>query len=163
MALRSSSRTSCASRGGAIRAVFAGAALSLLAAVPRDAGAADAPPEVSLGEVSTSVQRGDLDLRALVRASFEEELRALDLGHAPHRRRAILSASLVRMDTLPSTDDIPVTTCVISATLRDARRGAVFAVLEGRARAGSPSDARAIVKVAVRGAVARIPEAMRHL
>jgi len=120
------------------------------------------PDVVALGEVSSSVKRGDLDLPSFLRSTFEEELHALDLGRAPLRGRAILSVSLVRMDTLASQGSGPVTTCVVSATLRDAKRGSVFAILEGKAHGASDAGARAIVRTAVQGAVARIPEAMRR-
>ena len=111
---------------------------------------------VALGEVSTSIQRQDLDLRALLRSSAEEEIRALDLSKVPSAKRSILSLSLVRMDTAHAE-----TTCVVSATLRDRRQGAIFAILEGRAHADSGAGDRAILRTAVRGAVARVPEALR--
>jgi hypothetical protein len=118
------------------------------------------PDPVALGEVSSSVERRDVDLRELLRSTLEEELRALDLSRVPHKRRVILSASLVSMDTIPSQDDRSVTMCTVSATLRDARRGGVFAIVEGKARGPSDVGARAIMRTAVRGALARIPEAI---
>lgn len=123
---------------------------------------------VALGEVSSSVERRDVDLRALLRTSAEEELRALDLRGIPATRRSILSVSLVKMETAPdstASGNKTVTTCIVSATLRDARRGAIFAVLEGRARGESGAGTRtepAFVRTAVRGAVARIPEALKR-
>jgi hypothetical protein len=117
---------------------------------------------VALGEISSSVTRGDVDLRALLRSASEEELRALDWSQIRTTKRAIVSMSLVRMDTVASRDS-KATTCVVSATLRDAKRGAIFAILEGRARATSdPSAAieRSAIQTAVRGALARIPEAL---
>jgi hypothetical protein len=144
---------------------FAAAIFTFACAIASPAAEASDPGAVALGEVSTIVQRGNLDLRALLRSTLEEELRALDLSRVPRSRHAILSVSLVRMDTQTSQEaesDAAVTTCVVSATLRDARRGAIFAILEGKARgAGGASDG-AIVRTAVRGAVARIPEAMRR-
>lgn len=117
---------------------------------------------VALGEVSTVITRTGLDLRELLRTSAQEELRALDLSKVPASRRSILSVSLVRMETLRDATNTNVTTCIVSATLRDARRGAIFAVLEGRAHADSGAGDRAILRTAVRGAVARIPEALRR-
>jgi len=117
---------------------------------------------LALGEVSSTIQRQDVDLRALLRSSAEEEIRALDLTHVPVAKRAILSMSLVRMDTAHAEGSTTVTTCVVSATLRDRRQGAIFAILEGRARGDSGAGDRAILRTAVRGAVARIPEALRR-
>jgi hypothetical protein len=133
-----------------------GASLALLTPAAR----ASDGEAVALGEVSSSVQRGDVDLRALLQTKLVEVLRTLDLSHVSRKRRAILSVSLLRMDTTSSQDNAQVTTCIVSATLRDARRGAVFAILEGRARGPSDANARAMVRTAVRGAFARIPEAM---
>ena len=123
---------------------------------------------VALGEVSSTVERRDVDLRALLRTSAEEELRALDLRGIPATRRSILSVSLVKMETAQEAapaGNKTVTTCIVSATLRDARRGAIFAVLEGRARGESDAGGTGtgmFVRTAVRGAVARIPEALKR-
>src|SRR5438132_13891691 len=144
----------------ALRASACVALLGVSLALSSPAARASDADAVALGEVSSSVQRVDVDLRALLKSTLEEELRALDLSHVSRERRAILSVSLVRMDTLPSQDETSITTCIVSATLRDARRGAVFAILEGRARGPSDAGARAMVRTAVRGAFARIPEAM---
>jgi hypothetical protein len=138
-----------------------GAALAFAGPQPRRAYASS-PEAVALGEVSSVIERRDVDLRAMLRASAEEELRALDLKGVPVARRSILSVSLVRMDTAHATGDTDVTTCIVSATLRDAKRGAIFAVLEGRAHGDSGAGDRAILRTAVRGAVARIPEALRR-
>jgi hypothetical protein len=55
--------------------------------------------------------------------------------------------------------------CVVSATVRDKKKGAIVAVLEGRARAENEERLaalleRAAMKSAVRGALARLPEAL---
>jgi hypothetical protein len=142
----------------AIRMAVASTALMTIVTFAQAAG-----EPVALGEVSSSVTRGDLDLRALLRSASEEELRAVDWTQVHTSRRAILSMSLVRMDSIASRDS-KATTCVVSATLRDAKRGAIFAILEGRARATSDPSApveRSTIQTAVRGALARIPEALR--
>jgi len=56
---------------------------------------------------------------------------------------------------------------LVSATLRDRRRGTVFAIMEGSARGQDeprrlPALERAILRAAVGSAVARVPEAMRR-
>jgi hypothetical protein len=128
-------------------------------------GAAERP--VALGEISSEVFRRDVDMRALLRSTSEQELGALDLSRVSMKKRAILSVALVRMDSTVAAAG-KSTTCVVSATLRDARRGAIFAILEGKARAqGDPSSAsptmeRSALEAAVRGAIARIPEALKR-
>ena len=90
---------------------------------------------------------------------------ALDLSRVPQGKRVIVSVALVRLDTLaePRATDA---TCEVSATLRDARAGTVFAILEGKARAKS-ADApgqveSSVVHGALHGALARIPEVLRR-
>ena len=75
----------------------------------------------------------------------------------------------MRLDTRLDTGGAPPAidaTCEISATLRDAKGGAVFAILEGKARAKSGGASVAVessaVHGALHGALARIPEALRH-
>ena len=83
----------------------------------------------------------------------------------PRAKRVIVSVALVRLDTLaePRATDA---TCVVSATLRDARGGTVFAILEGKARAKSgeaqSSVERSALQGALHGALARIPEVLRR-
>jgi hypothetical protein len=120
---------------------------------------------VTIGEVSSNVVRTGVDYESIVRAASEEELRAVDLSRVPRGKRVIVSVALVRLDTLAeplATDAI----CEVSATLRDARGGTVFAILEGKARAKSGGAPGAVESTAVhgalRGALARIPDALRH-
>jgi hypothetical protein len=120
---------------------------------------------VVIGEVSSNVTRAGQDYESLLRSASEEELSALDLSLIPLKRRVIVSVALVRLDTLaaPRTTDA---TCEISATLRDARGGSVFAILQGKARAmsgGAPGEVESTaVHGALHGALARIPEALGH-
>jgi hypothetical protein len=119
---------------------------------------------VVIGEVSSQVTREDVDYAGLVRSTSEDELRALDFSHVPRGKRVIASISLVRMDTFEGS---PVTdaTCEISATLRDARGGTVFAILEGKARAKTARTQTAeldALRGALHGALVRIPEVLRR-
>jgi hypothetical protein len=116
-------------------------------------------PQVALAEVSTPARR-DLAPAAL-RATVEEELGALDMAGA--KKHAVLSVSVVRLDTVPTPKGVE-TTCVVSATLRTEGGQTLLAVLEGHAKAlgaGAPSLERAALKGAVHGAMARIPEALK--
>jgi len=118
---------------------------------------------VQIGEVSSRVARAGVDYAQLVRRESEAELRGLDLTRVPPGHRTIVSVALVRMDTLEEPERSA--TCVVSATLRDAKGGTVFAVLEGKAKAIA-GEALIVEKNALHGAVhgalAGIPEALRH-
>ena len=116
--------------------------------------------KVSLGEVSV-VPRADGTVAPFLRTTAESELGALDLTHV--RRDAVLSVSLVRLDTEQQANGTSVT-CVVSATLRTKTGGTIFAILEGRARVDSSSDAakRQSLQSAVHGAMTRIPEALKR-
>lgn len=131
-------------------------------AISATAGAKEHP--VALGEVSTAVVRGDSQLDAMLRATLEKELGELDFSRVQGRAPAILSVSLVRMDS-EATAKGKIATCVVSATLRTARGGAIFAILEGRAHTedGAPSRLReeSLIKSAVHGALGRVPEALK--
>jgi hypothetical protein len=126
---------------------------------------------VALGEVTSHVVRRDLDLEAELRASLDQELQTIDLGPAP-KSQWILSASLLRMDTNPADGSAPrrtpkpTLTCVVSATLRGARGGAMVAILEGRARVDgedvtNPTTERRAVRAAAHAALVRLHEALR--
>jgi len=112
---------------------------------------------VSLGEVSAP----DATIAPKVTSAVQDELGLLDLSHA--HKQAVLSVAVVRLDreARPRGEAI---TCVVSATLRNPKSGAVFAVVEGRARAEGESartlEASAL-RGAVHGAVVRIPDALK--
>ena len=137
----------------------------VLAAAVFAAPASAGENRIVIGEVSSQVARTGVRFEPLLRAASEEELTALDLSKVPRGKRVIVSVSLVRLDTLaePSTTDA---TCEVSATLREARGGTVFAILEGKARVkggGTPGAVEtSVVHGALHGALARIPEALRH-
>jgi hypothetical protein len=119
-------------------------------------------PAIGIGEVSIVEPTGDIDDGTL-RAMVEEAVGSLDAVALPRGRAAVLSVSLVRLDA--HADPLEVT-CVVSATLRDRQRGAVFAVLQGSARGRDEprrrrSLERAILRAAVGSAISRVPEAMR--
>ena len=145
-----------------LRAVSAVSVAALLVTMAPALVARDKP--VVIGEVSSQVARRGVDYASLVRSVSEEELRGLDWSRVPHGKRVIASIALVRMDTFeePRTTD---STCEISATLRDARGGAVFAILEGKARAktdGAITSEMDALHGALHGALARIPEVLRR-
>lgn len=129
-----------------------------LATLPASA----APSPVTVGEVTSSVFREGVDLNAVLRGVVEQELPGVDVG--ARARPSILAFSLVSMERTTSGAKTSVS-CVVSATVRDKRKGALLAVLEGRARAENEESLaelleRATLKSAVRGALARLPEAL---
>lgn len=143
--------------------VFIGLALALaLCSVPADAGT----PPLALGEVTTRVTRQGVDLPSAFRDAVVTELSQVDLHDVKKRERVVLSASLMRLDT-ETKGGRAHTTCVVSATLRRARGGALLAILQGKARAEDtarqvPSNELAALRAAVRSAVRGIPTAIRE-
>jgi hypothetical protein len=120
-----------------------------------------AEPPVAIGEVGTRVSRGDVDLRAVVRSALEREMKTIVLE--TRGKRYVLSASLVRLDAgkQPGADRIEGT---VSVVVREAKSGAIRAILEGKSRAeGQPGSSLdvAVVEAAVRAALAALPEAVR--
>jgi hypothetical protein len=95
---------------------------------------------------------------------LEQELPGVDVGK-PRPKPTVLSVSLVRMERTPSGGNKAQVSVLVSATLRDKKKGAVVAVVEGRARAENEERLvelleHATLKSAVRGALSRLPEAL---
>jgi len=165
-------RRAAAWRGIAI----AVAVLSLSAGRP--AAAEDARPladsaalrPVTLGEVATSVAAKStrlLNVADLLRHDAEAEIAAIDWGKAKLRHRYTLSALIVRLDSAPLGERALSASCTVSAAVRD-ERGALLAVVEGRARAEDAASAgmaaeRDALSAAVRSAITAVPEAIRRL
>jgi hypothetical protein len=128
-------------------------------ALHTDAAAA-AERRVSLGEVSTHVERSDVNVSQVLRTTGQKELEALDLGAVRGKDRVVVSLALVRMES-----DHAAATCVVSGTLRSARTGNVFAVVEGKAQAPKPQNnaEENALRGAIRGAMLRVPEALRGI
>lgn len=135
-------------------------AAALVAVDARGAG----EPAIGIGEVSAEASSRDVDMGAL-RAMVTDAVGTLDASTLPRGSAAVLSVSVVRLES--RTGSPAEVTCLVSATLRDRKRGAVFAVLEGSARGQDetrrlPALERAILRAAVSSAIARVPEAMRR-
>jgi hypothetical protein len=147
---------------GKLPSLLAGIA-AILAVTLQEAAAGD--PVVSLGEVSVqAASRDDLDAEAL-RTMVADAVQSIDASTLPRGSHAVLSVSLVRLESRGSSP--AEVSCLVSATLRDRSRGSVFAVLEGSARGQDEPRRiraleRAIMRAAVGSAVARVPEAMRR-
>jgi hypothetical protein len=139
------------------------AVLVAAALVGLDARAAG-PPSIGIGEVTASSSTRDVDLGVL-RAMVTDAVGTLDARTLPRGSAALLSVSVVRLESRAGSP--AEVTCLVSATLRDPRRGTVFAVVEGSARGQDEPRRlaaleRAILRAAVTSAVARVPDAMRR-
>jgi hypothetical protein len=139
------------------------ATAAILAVSLQEAEAGD--PVVALGEVTVqAAARDDLDPGAL-RTMVADAVQSIDASSLPRGSHAVLSVSLVRLESRASSAaDV---SCQVSATLRDRARGSIFAVLEGSARGQDDPRRiraleRAIMRAAVGSAVARVPEALQR-
>lgn len=162
----------CARRAAALLAV----AIAALSAGPAAAEDARSPADsaasrpVTLGEVSTSAGAGSTRLTNvadLLRRDAEAELAAIDWTKTKLRHHYTLSAVIVRLDSAPLGERALSASCTISAAVRD-ERGALLAIVEGRARAEDAAAAgiaaeRDALAGAVRSAITAVPEAIRRL
>jgi hypothetical protein len=130
---------------------------------------ASGPPAVSVGDVSVAIDAsaaGDAlpELGKALRAALNDELsRVADLG--PMKRPLIVSATLTRLSS-ERREQRAQASATISLALRRADDQVLFAELRGRASVEEASGnlallRRAALQGAVRGALARLPEAVR--
>lgn len=157
-------------------AVSLGIAVAVLSGRPAAASGARlhadsaASRPVTLGEVATSVAAKStrlLNVADLLRRDAEAELAAIDWSKTRLRHRYTLSALIVRLDSAPLGERALSASCTVSAAVRD-ERGALLAIVEGRARAEDAATAgmeaeRDALAAAVRSAIAAVPEALRRL
>lgn len=141
--------------------IWTASALVFVAAAAAPALAADRP--IVAIEAHSLVAREGRDLKGDLRAAVQREVDALDLKKA--RERYVLSASLLRLDTATEGGKTR-STARVSVVLKDARGGAVKAILNGKATAeDSPSAAeraeRSALEAAVQGAIKPVPEAVK--
>jgi len=110
--------------------------------------------EIALSEVAPPPPSSGVD-QAQLKTAAEGELKRIDGSRAKGRKVLVSVALLPR-------DDAPVSyTC--NATLRDAKSGAMIAIIEGRARAEGSATAdlkKQVVHAALRSAVRQIPDAL---
>lgn len=124
---------------------------------------------VTLAEVTISGAESSrlINLPDLVRHDVETELAAIDWSKLGFRRHYKLSASVVRLSSARNGDQNLMASCTISAAVRDAERGTLLVIIEGRARAedatGAAAEAeRGALAGAVRGAITAVPEAIQR-
>jgi hypothetical protein len=162
----------CARRAAALL----GIALTGLVARPAAAEDPRSPKEiaaarpVTLGEVATSVAAQStrlINVSDLLRHDAEAELAAIDWTKTKSKHRYTLSALIVRLESAPLGARSLSASCTVSAAVRD-ERGALLAIVEGRARAEDAATAgiaaeRDALAGAVRSAIIAVPEAIRRL
>lgn len=133
-----------------------------LSLVPSSLHAGDRPI-VSI-EARSLVTRDGRDLTRDLRDAVARELEGLDMTKARKGARFTLSASLTKLETNPRGDGV-ASRARVSLVLKEAKRGALFAVIEGAAtaegaRAGDEQSERAALDGAVRGAMTGLPKAV---
>ncbi len=132
--------------------------------------AASRPPKVSLGDVVVQLEtktRGgrEAELTRALRFALSEELATLASGDTG-KRPLVVSATLTKLSTERRAERARASAS-ISLVLRRAEDQVLFAELRGRASAEETSDSmvsvqQAALRGAVRGAVARLPEAVQR-
>jgi len=137
---------------------FAAALLAL--SVSMVSGVAPAvEPQVFLGSIG--VGKGKPELESELRALMRGELASAEFSRVKTSEHYVLSATLVRLDSVQSIASTRVT-CVISvAVLRDGSN--LHALVNGRATAEEPSAPAArrdALRAAVHSAMARVPKAL---
>lgn len=128
------------------------------------------PAPVTLAEIATPPQAAGeraAGLREQIRKTAEAELAAIDWSGHSIRKRYKLSASVTKLDRKRE-GALSMATCTVTAAIRDAERGTLLAIVEGRARAEAQgSDAPTLesdaLEGAVRGAITRLPATLRKL
>lgn len=118
---------------------------------------------LSIGEVvSTSASgRAKLDL---VRSTLEQEADAIDWRKSTHKA-FVVSVAVVKLETATAQGKV-ATTCELSTTVRNAKTGAVVAVVSQRARAENAArNARSVedgaIVAAASAAIRQLPTALK--
>jgi hypothetical protein len=132
------------------------------AALAPAASAAERP--VALGNVVVPEERSVEAARHLRRA-LEDGLDGVDFGRAPVRSRFLLSATLVKLESVSENKTVR-TTCVISLALTRQHDSTLQAVINGRAmaedaQAASEATRDDALRGAVHSALSRLPELVR--
>lgn len=129
-----------------------------------DQGAAAKPKVVAMGEVKIFSSAADEVRLDELRQEAMSALATVDLSGVPAGSRAVVSVTLVRNSP---TAQNPEPSCVVTALVRDVRREALVATIETRARSPlgstgtvSAQEKRAMMRSAVRGAMAQLPGAL---
>jgi len=132
-------------------------ALSLLLA---NVAAAAGEIPIFLGSIGVGKDRPELELE--LRTLLRTELASVEFARVKTSGRYVLSATLVRLDSVQSSDSARATCVVSVAILRD--RATLYALVQGRATAEEANGPRArsdALRAAVHSAMVRVPKALR--
>lgn len=136
------------------RRLLTATAAAAILLVARTSSATEPPgAPIAVGEVGESA---GIDSDS-IRTTAEGEIAQIDVSKLPTKRRVLVSLSLARSSV---GDGVA---CTVNAMLRDAKTGAMIAIIEAGAQAqGTTSDevARRVAHAAVRTAMRRIPTAL---
>ena len=118
---------------------------------------------VFLGSVGVGAAKPAV--RTELRSLLREELSVADFAGVKTRERYVLSAELVRLDSVHSKDSVRAT-CVVSVALLRDNGFTLYALIQGRATAelakAQPDTAqRDALRAAVHSAMVRVPKALR--
>jgi hypothetical protein len=133
-------------------------------------------PEAPVGGVALAEVASRVDPRAtrigdgvvpLLREEATAAIAAIDWRPLRLARRYAVAATAVRLSTARTGERTLATSCVVSASVREADTGTLLFTVEGRALAedgvGSPDRAeRDALRAAVTGAVRALPEGLRR-
>lgn len=141
--------------------VFAAVVGFALVVAPRSSSAVDVP--VFLGDVG--VGKAKPELRSVFRSALRDELSVVDFANVKTRERYMLSATLIQLDSVVTSNTVRATCVVSVALLRDGGT-TLHAVIRGRATAEEGKAHADIAQgdalhAAVRSALTRVPQALR--
>ena len=142
---------------------FAAASLVVLCLLFSASSAPAGESPVFLGAVG--VGNAKPAVRTELRSLLREELSTADFAGVRTNERYLLSATLVRLDSVQSNDSVRAT-CVVSVALLRDNGSTLYALIHGRATAEqakahadtAQSDA---LRAAVHSAMVRVPKALR--
>ena len=131
----------------------------LLATAPAPAG------EVSIFLGAVGIGKAKPEVQGELRSLLRAELSSAEFARIKTTERYVLSASLVRLDSVQSTDSVRAT-CVVSVALLRDNGSTLYAVIHGRATAEDAKtrvdEARSdALRAAVHSAMVRVPKALR--
>ena len=152
------------------RTAFALALACALFSPPSRAEAPRATGGIALAEVASRVDpraNGLGDLVAALRADAAAALAAIDWGALRPSRRYAFAATVVQLTTTRTGEHTMASSCVVSASVREADTGTLLFVVEGRALAedgiaASRAAERDALRAAVTHAVRAVPEGLRR-
>jgi len=158
---------SCSNRGmdaGRFKSALAARGAASLLALALLLGSEHAPAgeiPIFLGTIGVGKAKPEVEVE--LRALFRAELASAEFSRVKTNERYVLSATLVRLDSVQSSDSARAT-CVVSVAILRRDGATLYALIHGRAIA-EEAEAHGARSGALRGAVhsamLRVPKALR--